>query len=231
MNASPVATLRAICAVTILSLSNLAAAREQGESQGFAADVPAGDYSIDRPHASLIFRVSHMGFSNYTARFTRFDAALHFDPANPSASTLQATVDAHSIETDFPDPAKLDFNAQLQGEQWLDADEHPQMTFLSTAVTPTGPNTARIDGQLTLRGVTQPMTLETTFNGGYPGMPLDPHARVGFSAHGTLNRSDYGMTVGIPAPGSRMGVSDRVEVVIEAEFTGPPWPGAKPGTR
>ena len=84
------------------------------------ANVPAGAYALDLAHASLIFRVNHLGFSNYTARFKRFDAKLQFDPTNLAASKVVASVDVDSLETDFPDPAKLDFNAVLKGAAWLD---------------------------------------------------------------------------------------------------------------
>ncbi len=197
--------------------------------QELAPDVPAGTYRIDPTHASLLFRVDHMGFSNYTARFTRFDAELEFDPAAPAAATLTATVDATSLETDFPFADQVDFDAQLQGETWLHGAEHPQMTYRSTSIEMTGPNSAVIHGDLTLRGVTRPVALEATFNGGYPGMALDPNARIGFSARGRLNRSDFGMDYGIPEPGSRLGVSDTVEVILEVEMSGPAWPGAAPG--
>jgi polyisoprenoid-binding protein YceI len=184
-------------------------------------DVPAGAYTLDRSHASLLFRVDHLGFSNYTARFRNFDAKLQFDPANLAASTVSATIDPRSIETDFPDPAKLDFNAVLQGEQWLDSAQSPQMTYRSTAIEVTGPRTMKINGELTLRGITKPVALDATFNGGYAGHPMDPNARIGFSARGTLLRSDFGMSYGIPEAGTKMGVSDQVEIIIETEFNGP----------
>jgi polyisoprenoid-binding protein YceI len=190
---------------------------------GTRANVPAGDYTLDKAHGSLIFRVSHLGFSHYTARFKRFDAKLKFDPADLAASQLTATVDARSIETDYPDPAKLDFNAQLQNDKWLDTAKFPEMKFRSTRVEVTATNTLRVTGDLTLRGVTHPVVLDVTYNGGYAGYPFDPHARIGFSAHGTLKRSAFGMSFGIPAPGSNLGVGDDVEVIIEAEFSGPPW--------
>jgi polyisoprenoid-binding protein YceI len=80
-----------------------------------------------------------------------------------------------------------------------------------------------------LRGVTAPVALEVRFNGGYSGFPpYDPNARIGFSAHGTLDRSAFGMIVGIPPQGSTMGVSDSVDFAIEAEFTGPLAPEATP---
>jgi polyisoprenoid-binding protein YceI len=213
-----------LAAFALIALAPFATA-DAGKGAGVAAlapDVPAGRYTLDPSHATLIFRVDHLGFSNYTARFLRFDADLEFDPENPAAARLTATVDADSIETDFPFPDQVDFNAQLRGEEWLNTDAHPQMSYRSTDIVMTGPTTARIDGELTLRGVTRPLALQATFNGGYAGHPMDPNARIGFSAVGTLLRSDYGMNFGIPEPGSKMGVSDEVEIIIEAEFNGPP---------
>lgn len=189
-------------------------------------EVPAGSYTIDQSHTSVLFRVDHLTFSKYTARFKKASAQLQFDPKDLAASSVTVDVDARSIETDYPNVAQHDFNAQLQGEQFLDAARHPQITFRSTNVEVTGPRTMRIHGDLTLRGVTRPMTLDARFNGGYAGHPLDKNARIGFSAQGTLKRSEFGMTFGIPEPGSIMGVSDAVEVIVETEFTGPPWAGA-----
>ena len=93
------------------------------------------------------------------------------------------------------------------------------MTFRSTAVEVTGSDRARITGDLELHGITSPVTLEATFNGGYASHPLDPFgARIGFSARGTLSRSAFGISEGVPPPGSDFGVGDAVEIVIEAEF-------------
>ena len=192
-------------------------------SQPLAADVPAGEYVLDKSHASLLFRVSHMGFSGYTARFRRFDAKLTFDPKNPAAASVTATIDAKSIETDYPDPTQLDFNAQLQSEAWLDTARFSEMTFRSTKVDASVPDRLKVEGELTLRGVTRPVVLDARLNGGYAGFQMDPHARIGFSARGALKRSEFGMSLGIPEPGSNMGVGDTVEVIIEAEFTGPAW--------
>jgi polyisoprenoid-binding protein YceI len=90
----------------------------------------------------------------------------------------------------------------------------------------TAPNRAKVTGDLTLHGQTHPVTLDTTFNGGYAAMPHDPGgARIGFSARGSLKRSAFGISFGIPEPGSTMGVSDEVEIIIEAEFSKPGMPG------
>ena len=187
-------------------------------------DVPAGDYKLDKSHASLVFKVNHLGFSHYTARFSDFDAKLKFDPANPSASSVEATIDPKSLT--LPNPP-AGFKDELTGKAWFDTAQYPTITFRSTKVEVTGANTAKVTGDFTLHGVTKPVVLDATFNGGYAGHPMDPHARIGFSAKGTFNRSEFGMGFGVPAPGTTMGVGDAVEVTIEAEFSGPPLADAK----
>jgi len=183
------------------------------------ADAPAGEYTMDLQHSSVNFRVSHMGLSRYTARFTKAEGKLAFDPANPAAQSVTATIDAGSLQTNYPEPQKLDFDAQVEKE-FLDTAKFPTIAFKSTKVEPTGPRTAKVTGDLTLHGVTKPVTLEATFNGGYKAGSMDPMgARIGFSAHGTFKRSDFGIGYGIPAPGTTLGVGDEVEVAIEAEFT------------
>jgi polyisoprenoid-binding protein YceI len=185
--------------------------------------VPAGDYTLDKAHSSLVFRVSHLGFSSFTGRFARFDAKLFFDPTRPTAARLDVTVDPRSIESDNPPSG---FLAMLQGSDWLDAERYPEMKFRSTRVTSLGGRRLRVRGDLTLHGTTKPVEIIATFNGGYAGHPMDPQARIGFSARSRLKRSDFGISLGIPAPGSQMGVGDVVELFIETEFSGPPLPGS-----
>ena len=128
---------------------------------------------------------------------------------------------------DIPTPPD-GFLDEQKSAAWLNAVEFPAMTFKSTAVTLTGPETARIEGDLAFRGVTAPVTVEATFNGGYPGFPpYDPNARIGFSANGALKRSAFGVSFGIPTDDQPMGVSDDVTFEIEAEFNGPPAPAAE----
>ena len=91
----------------------------------------------------------------------------------------------------------------------------------------TGPHAAKVTGDLTLHGVTKPVTLQVTYNGGYPPSSFDPGgARIGFSAHGTLKRSAFGVSAGIPAPGTNMGVGDDVDIAIETEFSSKQVPQA-----
>ena len=182
-------------------------------------DAPAGEYTLDPAHTSVNFRVSHMGLSHYTARFTKVAGKVDYDPANPGAQTVEATIDAKSLQTNYPEPQKLDFDAQVEKE-FLAASAHPTIAFKSTKVDVTGPRTARVTGDLTLNGVTKPVVLETAFNGGYKDSGMDPlGARIGFSARGTIKRSDFGISYGLPAPGTTLGVGDEIEVAIESEFT------------
>lgn len=181
--------------------------------------LPAGDYKVDPSHASLVFTVNHLGFSHYTGQFTRFTADLKLDPANPATAQLSAAIDPASLSIPSPPDG---FIAELTGEQWINAKAFPQMTFKSTSIAVTGPNTADVTGDFTLRGITKSVMLAVTFNGGWPGIPQDPNARIGFSAKGALKRSEFGIDYGVPAPGSTAGVSDDVTIAIEAEFTGPP---------
>lgn len=186
--------------------------------EAISAQAPAGVYEMDLSHTSVIFRIDHLGLSRYTGRFTRATGKLTFDPANPTAQSVNAVIDATSLQTNYPEPTKLDFDAQIR-KQFLAAESYPTITFQSTKVELTGPSTARVTGDFTLHGVTKPITLETTFNGGYPKGGMDPTAaRIGFSAHGVFKRSDFGMKQFVPPPGTHFGVGDEIDVIIETEF-------------
>lgn len=208
--------------VAIASYAQITAAQDAP----LGHDIPAGHYVLDKTHSTLIFKVSHLGFSFYTAAFSRFDATLELDPQDLENAELAATIDLSSLTLPAPPEG---FLKELLGPKWLNATAFPHMTYRSRKVEPTGDNTARVIGDLTLNGTTAPVMLEVTFNGGYPGMPgFDPQARTGFSARGNLNRSAFGISLGIPEEGSTMGVGDQVEFIIETEFMGPPLPESTP---
>ena len=207
--------LATLAALSLAAYAPLAAALDQNA----AAPIPKGAYEIDKVHTSLVFRVSHLGFSTYTGRFTSIDAKLDFDPARLAASRVNVTIDPRSIQADNAPSGFLD---SLAGKDWLDAGKFPAMSFRSTSVEVNGKDSLRVHGDLTLHGVTKPIVLDARYNGGYAGHPMEPRARIGFSARGSFKRSDFGVSYGIPAPGTTMGVSDEVEVILETEFTGPP---------
>lgn len=209
----------ALVAASLSLHTGLSQAAESAGAPALAAP-PAGAYKLDKAHASLILRASHMGFSTYTTRFSHFDADLTLDPRNLSASKVVTTIDASSFEMDAAPQMCIDI---MKGPQMLDTAKFPQIVFKSEKVRMTGAKSMEISGTLTMHGVTRPTVLVATYNGGYAGMPkMDPQARVGFSAHGSFKRSDFGITYGVPAPGTTIGVGDLIDFSIEAEFTGPP---------
>lgn len=176
-------------------------------------DMPAGIYTVDKTHASLIWKVSHAGLSNYTARFKSYDAEINFDPADITKSSVTAKIDPATLETDYVATAEKDFNKNLiTKEEWFNAGKFPEITFKSTKIEVTGENTGKIHGDLTFLGVTKPVTLDATFNGAYALQPFSKKPAMGFSATGSLNRSDFGMSTYVPM------IGDKVDIIIEAEF-------------
>lgn len=177
------------------------------------AEMPAGAYEVDKTHASLVWKVSHLGLADYTARFTSFDADLDFNPEDPTQSKLVVSVDPLSLETDYPNPEVEDFDKKLStSESWFNAGAYPAITFTSTAIEMTGENTGKVTGDLEMLGVTKPLTLDVTFNGAYAEKPFGKMPALGFSAHGVMKRSDWGFDTYVPA------IGDEVEIVIETEF-------------
>ena len=171
------------------------------------ARVTAGRYAVDTGHTQIMWQVDHLGFSKYDGQFGGVTGTLEIDPARLAearvavaipASGLATTVDGltkHMLTPDFLDPAK-----------------HPTASFRSTKVEKTGTLTARITGDLTLLGVTRPVTLDARFVGAGPGMDPKKTLNVGFEATARLKRSDFGMKFGVPM------VSDDVDLRINAAF-------------
>jgi polyisoprenoid-binding protein YceI len=174
--------------------------------------LPSGTYEIDRAHSSLTWKVSHLGLSNFTARFSRFDAILEIDPVKPERAKLLVTVEPTSIRTDYPFPESSDFDKDLaEGEDFFNAKKFSRIIFSSTKVERTGKTTARVTGDLTMRGITMPLTIQVTLNAAKPH-PLAGVPALGFSAIAKLKRSDFGMTFMLPL------IGDEVILLIEAEF-------------
>lgn len=175
--------------------------------------LPAGIYVSDETHTSVTFKVSHMGLSNYTARFAKADAELNFDPADPTKSSVKATVDPASVRTDYPHAAEKDFDKELAtNPEWFNAGKFPSISFNSTRIEKTGETTGKMHGDLTFLGVTKPVTLDVTFNGAYAEHPMAKIPAMGFSATGKIKRSDFNFTKYIPM------IGDDVDVMIEIEF-------------
>ena len=186
--------------------SALAPALKPDVQQGAAA-LRAGQYALDPDHAALVFRIDHLGFSTFLGRFEKFDDSLDFDEADAASAQVEAVIDMTSL-----DVAHDDFAATLMGPQWFDAAQFPQARFVSTGVAVTGDNAGTMTGALTLRGVTQPVTLDVAFNGGGRDRLRGNAYIAGFSATGTISRSAFGVErfSGL--------IADEVGIEIQAEF-------------
>ena len=170
------------------------------------AEVQAGSFAVDPYHSQVGFTLSHMGFSNFTGRLSNVTGTLTLAGGDHSASKLSVTVPASSFSTPVD---KL--NEELVSADWFDAQKFPAITFTSTKVTSTGPNSATITGDLTLHGVTKPITLTAHFVGAGTN-PLSKKYTVGFDATGTVKRSEFGVTKYVPF------ISDEVELTLHGAF-------------
>lgn len=165
-----------------------------------------GSYRLDLNHTALIFKIGHLGISTYVGRFNRMAATLEFDPDNLAATRLDAVVDLTSLDLNNP---KLE--ERLGERSWFNVAEHPEARFDTLGVEVLDNNRFRFTGNLTLRGITRPLTLDATFHGGADNM-LTGRYTLGFSATGSLRRLDFGMDK-FPSL-----VGDEVQVEIYAEF-------------
>ena len=168
--------------------------------------VKAGAYKVEAYHTQVGFSLSHFGFTNYSGYFSSASGALTLDPANPAVAKLNVSVPISSLLTTVP---VLD--SQLKGDQWFDAAKFPTATFVSTQITRTGGDTATIAGDLTLHGVTKPITLKARLIGSGNDPILKAFA-VGFEATGDINRSDFGIKQYLPL------VGDDVSLTIAGAF-------------
>ena len=169
---------------------------------------PTGNYTLDPTHASVIWSLSHAGLSNYSARFDDITGALNFNADAPQTSQVDIRIDPMSVNTGLPD-----FDETIAtGENFFNAAKYPEISFVSTAINLTGETTGTITGDLTFRGVTKPVTLETTFNGAGKSFG-NPGKTLGFSAVTTFKRSEFGLTHLVA-----FGIGDEVTLRIETEF-------------
>ncbi len=163
---------------------------------------------MDSDHASLLWKVNHLGFSQFVGRFNDFDATLDFDPENPEASRLTVVIQAASLDVGLPE-----FEKELRGGNWFDTAKYPEIRFESTAIEVTGADSGRITGDLTFLGRTRPVTLDVTFNGGAVNF-VSGKFTLGFRAIATIDRTQFGM--GNLAPKV---VGADVTLEIHVEFT------------
>ncbi|MCP4041268.1 MAG: polyisoprenoid-binding protein [Gammaproteobacteria bacterium] len=167
----------------------------------FAAD----KYSFDQVHTQILFSANHLGFSNYHGEFHDYDGYFTFDPRDWSSSSVKVSIRAASIDMD-----NKKWEARLRSRDFFFIEKYLKINFKSTRVEQLDEKQGLIHGELTLLGVTRPVTLETTFNR-IGKHPMKDQQIAGFSAKTVINRSDFGMKYSLPM------VGDQVHIRLEVE--------------
>lgn len=195
----------------VLSVGVFAIASSLMFSVASAADLkelPSGEYTLDKSHASVIWSVSHLGLSPYYARFTDFDIDLTLDTADMAKSTVTATVNPASVSTE-----NTKFDAKLISEKWFNPAKYAAITFESSSYTPLTDTTAKLAGSIEMFGISKPVEFDVTLGGAIASHPFkNDTVAVGFEATTVIKRSDWGFSKYIPS------VGDEVTLHIAAEF-------------
>lgn len=197
-------TLRLISAIAAAALLATPAIAQMAQTA--PSKVEAGAYDVEPNHTQIVFGVSHFGFTTYYGQFRETSGTLNLDPAKPADSRLDIAVKIGSVSVQSP---KLE--DELKSDAWLDAGKFPEATFKSTKVTKTGAGAATVVGDLTLHGVTKPMTLEVTYMNAGPN-PLNKAYTAGFEARGKIKRTDFGVKTYAPV------IGDEVDLMISGTF-------------
>jgi polyisoprenoid-binding protein YceI len=177
------------------------------------ARVTAGTYAADAGHTMVVWKVDHFGFSDYTGIFGDVTGTLVIDPANPAAARVDVTIPVAKVTTASSGLTSHLLRAGKDGGKPDFFGPAPaDAKFVSTSVVlDDDGDEAKVTGNLTLNGVTRPVTLDVDFHGA-GNNPMNKKATVGFEAEGKIRRSDFGITYAIPM------VSDEVELEIHAAF-------------
>ena len=164
---------------------------------------------IDRSHSEVAFQVRHL-LSKVRGRFADFAGTIQFDESNPQSSRVDVTIQARSVDT-----AEGDRDKHLRSADFFEVDIYPTLTFTSTSVTPRGDDTYDVVGELTIHGVTRPVTLPASFL----GAAQDPwgNTRFAFEAELKLNRKDFGLSWNAALETGGFLVGDEVKVTLSIQ--------------
>lgn len=174
-----------------------------------AFNAKPGDYRLDPSHAAVVFAVDHLGFSTYYGRFNTLEGRLSFSPKAPESSSVAITIKTASVDTNSEE-----LDDKLRAATMFDSATFPDARFVSTAVTASGEKSGTLEGLLTIKDVTRPVTLKVTF-GGSGTNPLSGKETIGFNAEGAVKRSEFGLKAWLPL------VGDDIKLLINAEFVKP----------
>lgn len=169
----------------------------------------ANTWSVDNAHSKLTFTVTHLGISDVSGLFKNFDVKIASSKDDFSDATFDLSADVASVNTEV----EMRDN-HLKSADFFDAEKYPKLTFKSTAIQPSGKNRYKLTGNLTLHGVTKPVTMDLLYRGTVEN-PMSKKATSGFQVTGTIKRSDFGIGEKFPAPM----ISDEVRIKADGEFT------------
>ncbi len=162
-------------------------------------------YNFDKAHTQILFFVNHLGFSNSQGEFHDYDGSFEFNPSDPEYSKVEVVIKTASIDMDDEK-----WNAHMRNKDFFNVEEFPTMTFKSTKIEKIDNKKGQLTGDLTLLGVTKPVTLDVIFN--KAGVHTFNQKYVaGFSAKTTIKRSDFGMKYGLPLIGNDVNIMIEVE--------------------
>lgn len=167
----------------------------------------AATYDLEKPHTQILFKVNHLGFSNSTGRFTDFDGVVEFDPEDWGSSSVNVVIQAASVEMNHDK-----WNAHMKNADFFDVDKHPEITFISSKMTRVNKDYGKLEGVLTILGVSKPVELEVKLNK-VGTHPFKKTGWAGFSASTVIKRSDWGIKYGIPMVGNDVELSIEVEAI------------------
>lgn len=181
---------------------------------GIPAMAQSTQWELDPNHSSAQFAVRHMGISTVRGTFTKLNGTAQYDPVSPKNDSVEVTIDTSTVDT----RVQMRDN-DLRSDHYFDVQKYPTMTFKSTKIESAGADKLKITGDLTLHGVTKPITLDVEG----PSKPINDgrgHFHMGVSATGTLNRSDFGMTTGQAMVGNEINLTIDAELVQATGTTG-----------
>ena len=180
----------------------------------FSAGASAENYGLDMGHSRIWFDVNHQGYSTMVGRFSEFSGTIDYDADNPSASSVDITIAADSVDM-FHDGLNDHLKREEPRIDFFGVTTYPEARFVSTNVEDAGDGSMVITGDLTMLGQTHPVTLDAVLN--KTGETRGGAAKVGFSATGSVDRTQYGMGFGVPAIGAEVGLRIEIEAVASGD--------------
>jgi polyisoprenoid-binding protein YceI len=203
--------LRSILSLTVAAIALMSVGQAYAQNSASSPSMAPGTgaletYKLDKPHTQILFKVNHLGFTDSYGKFLDYDGTFTLDRAAPEKSSANVTIQVGSLEM-----GDAKWNEHLKSADFFNVEKFPTMTFKTTSVEKTGENTANVTGDFTMLGVTKPVTLKVTHN--KSGVfPMDDKMYIaGFSATGTLKRSEFGMGKYVPM------VGDDITLMIEVQ--------------